>query len=78
MEFENKIIEGIHATRYIMSWVREGGQLGRRGEGIDDFHEWLLSLGLTDDEAREIEFIAMNGKLELETSARAFLKQLNN
>lgn len=72
--FENKIINGIHSTRYIMSWVRKGGQL-KYGKDIDDFYDWLLSLGLCADDADEIKFLATNGKLELENSARKFLNE---
>lgn len=71
--FENKLINGIHVTRYIMSWVRKGGQL-RYGDDIDNFYDWLLSLGLNEDEADYIKYIATNGKLELETKAMMFLK----
>jgi hypothetical protein len=59
-----------------MSWIREGGQLRYRRD-VDNFYKWLLSLGLTEDDARHIKNLATNGKLELETSARAFLKTLN-
>ena len=72
--FENKLINGIHAMRYIMSWVREGGQLCTGGD-IDDFNEWLLSLGLSEDDADYIKYLATNGKLELETSAMKFLNK---
>lgn len=75
-EFENKIIGDVYATRFIMSWIREGGQLRYRRD-VDNFYKWLLSLGLTEDDARHIKNLATNGKLELETSARAFLKTLN-
>lgn len=74
--FENKVINGIHATRYIMSWVREGGMLKCRDEGVDDFQKWLLSLGLAEDDAQYIVYLAMNGKLELETSANNYLKNM--
>ena len=70
--FENNLINGIHATRYIMSWIRKGGKL-RLGEDIDNFYEWLLSLNLSEEDADYIKFIATNGKLELETSAMRFL-----
>lgn len=70
--FENKIVNGIHATRYIMSWIRSGGNL-RHGEGIDDFSEWLRSLGLSLDDVVDIRLIATNGKMELEHSAKQFL-----
>lgn len=71
--FENKLINGIHTTRYIVSWLRMGGQLCTGGD-IDDFNEWLLLLGLSEDDADYIKYLAMNGKLELETKAKMFLK----
>lgn len=72
--FENKIIKGVHATRYIASWIREGGKLGYFGEGVDDFNKWLKSLGLSDEDIEDIMYLARNGRLELETSARNFMK----
>lgn len=72
--FENKVIKGEVATRYIASWLRVGGQL-YYGEDIDNFYNWLLSLGLTEDEAYDILHLAGTGKLELQTSAQHFLKE---
>lgn len=76
--FENKRIRGIHASRYIASWVKGGGNLGYEFEGRFDFYDWLKSLGLDKDEAQYIYNLADNGKLELETSARQFVKTLND
>jgi hypothetical protein len=70
--FENKKVDGIHATRYIASWIKSGGKLNH-GENIDDFSEWLKSLGLSEKDILDIKFIATNGKLELERSATYFL-----
>ena len=76
--FENTIINGYtYATRSIASWGRKGGKL-QYGKDIDNFYKWLLSLGLTKDDADHIKFLAENGKLELEISAQKFLKDLNN
>lgn len=74
--FENKDIEGIYISRFIASWQKSGGNC-RKDYGL--FKEWLKSLiindrHLTDNEIRAICFIADNGKMELETSAKAFLK----
>lgn len=72
--FKNKKIEGgTYATRYIASWIREGGEL-RYGEDIDDFREWLLSEELSENDANDVIFLATNGKMELEFSAAKFLK----
>jgi hypothetical protein len=68
--FENKLYKGIHATRYIASWRNSGG----RWFGYE-FRDWLKSLGLNEDEIREIWNMATCGKLELETNAK---KSINN
>lgn len=76
--FTNKQINGyIYATRFIASWVRKGGKL-QYGKDIDNFYEWLLSLGLSKEDADDIKFLATNGKLELEISAKEFLENMNN
>ena len=73
--FENKKINDIHATRYIMSWVRVGGQLGLHGEGVDEFREWLESMKLDEDDISDIVYLATNGKMELESNAKWFLNK---
>ena len=73
--FENKLINGYtYETRFIMSWLRVGGQL-RYGKDIDAFREWLTSLDLNESDIDHIVFLATNGKLELESSARKFLNK---
>ena len=71
--FENKEINGIHATRFIVSWLKKGGELRYRKD-IDDFYNWLMSLGLSENDAIYIKKLATNGKLELQTSAMQYLK----
>lgn len=73
--FTNKMINNYtYATRYIVSWIRMGGGL-RYLDDVDKFYEWLLSTGMSEDEANHIKFLATNGKLELENSAKAFLNK---
>lgn len=72
---ENTYFNGIHATRYIASWLQVGGML-RTGEDYDNFRNWLLSLNLTEGSASYILELAWMGKLELERDARDFLKKL--
>lgn len=72
--FENKIIKGVHASRYIASWVRSGGSLKYRR---DDFREWLALEGLTEEEIDHVDYLAHNGRLELEDSSKKFLKERN-
>lgn len=70
--FDNKLdsVYKIFYTRWIMSWIREGGNCKDR----DGFISWLNSLKLDPDDIDNIWFIMSNGKLECETSARMFLK----
>ena len=73
--FENRVINGyIYETRFIASWLKVGGQL-RYGEDIDDFYEWLLSIGVSEDDANHIVELATCGKLELEINAKKFLSE---
>lgn len=72
--FENKKTksEGVHYSRYIMSWIREGGSRTNRRA----FECWLDSLGnLTEDEIYEIGEMFGNGRFELERSVAHFLKK---
>ena len=71
--FENVTVRGVHATRYIMSYVRAGGEL--LGRKVWEFEDWLKSLGLDEEEIYSILSIARNGKLELEISAAQFLAE---
>ena len=76
--FENKLINGyIYATRFIMSWVRSGGTFDEHGEGYNDFRKWLESLGLKTEDIKDIMFLAQNGKLELEVSAKNYITNLS-
>ena len=70
--FDNAIIKGTHASRYIMSYLREGGSPRYR----DKFREWLKSLPmeLTKEEIDHILEMYSNGKLEFEINAKSFLK----
>jgi len=79
-EFENKLINGIHVSRYIISWVKSGGKLYINRRYNYRFIEWLRSLNingrhLTEEELDYIYRFASNGKLELENQAREFLKE---
>lgn len=91
MEFENKVYEGIHYSRFIASWYNAGGEsincvrrVNRRGEptklirGRVVFKNWLRTLTINgkpipEDVINEIAEFGANGKLELETSAKAFI-----
>lgn len=68
--FANKIDHlNIYYSRYIASWVRSGGRINLQ------FKSWLESIGLPYDEINEIYFLAENGKMELEDSAKRYLKE---
>ena len=70
-DFENaKTSKGIHYSRYISSWMRMGGKI--YPDGL--FYEWLRDVEqLTEEEISDIRFMTMTGKMELETSAKAFM-----
>lgn len=74
-DFENFVVQDYtYASRFIASWLREGGNL-RRGADYELFREWLVSIGVTPENAKRISFLAENGKLELEEMAKRFLKE---
>ena len=76
--FENKVINGYtYATRFIMSWVRSGGTFDKHGKGYGDFRNWLKSLELKTEDIEDIMFLAQNGKLELEVSAKNYITNLS-
>ena len=74
--FENILINDIHASRYIASWLNAGGAL-YYVEDVDQFCTWLKSMGLSDYEVLHIREIATCGKLELENSAKKFVEELS-
>lgn len=74
IEFENFTINGIYATRFIASWLAEGGKL-KNGSDLCLFRTWLRSLKLTNEEVDRISFLVTNGKLELKMSAQEFLEE---
>lgn len=80
MDFENKTVGGGYFyTRFIASYYRAGGNPNNyRGNG-KSLEAWLRSLIIDDapmkeEDIKAILFLAENGKLELETNAKRFLK----
>lgn len=72
--FENKIFEGIYYTRFIASYVKVRGKIDP-----DEFRDWLKSLiingkKLSEDQVWDIYNLATNGKMELETNLKYYLK----
>ena len=72
MEWENKIYEGIHYSRFIASWVKSGGQARY-------ILEWLKKLlingkPIPENIIQEIYELANCGKPELITHAMLYLK----
>ncbi len=73
-EFENKMFEGIHYSRFIASWTNVGGIVTRGG-----LANWLRTLTINDkqipeDVIREIVNFATNGKLELQENAEDYIR----
>lgn len=71
-DFENRKIGNWDArvSRYIASWRNEGGSF-MCGEF---FKDWLRSEGLTEQEVDHVYWMATCGKMELERSAKPFIK----
>jgi len=66
-------VRGIPMTRFVASWYIGGGY-----QNIHQVRKWLKSLiidgeQLTDEEIEVIAQCIVNGKLELESSAKRFL-----
>lgn len=72
--FENKLINGEYATRYIASWVNMHGDLNSK-KSRDVFQDWLVSLGLNEVEVWHIVNLATCGKMELEHSAIEYVNK---
>ena len=75
--FENKLIENIYISRFIASWEKAGGNCRKDRELFRKWLEALIINGrhLTENEIHDILFLAGNGKMELEDSAKAFIKE---
>ena len=83
MDYENKkyniTVNGtrfdVHVSRIIASWNLAAVEAHENPAGHNfRFTDWLETLGLNEQEIREIELFAMNGKLELEAAATNFLQ----
>ena len=71
----SKDIRGIPVTRYVASWYIGGGK-----RSINQVRKWLATLiingeHLSGEEIEELAQCIVNGKLELEVSAKRFLAQ---
>ena len=75
-EWENKKAGRLNVrySRYIASWRNVGGD-AYLGFG-EHFEEWLVAEGLTEEEASDCRLQAITGKLELETSAKVFMRDI--
>ena len=59
-------------SRVIASWTKV--QPGRVYFG-DKFKDWMRSIGIPEEDVQNIYQMATNGKMELEASARVYLKE---
>ena len=81
MDYENTKIKGIHISRYMASWIKEGG-----GTFGPKFRKWLESIRfdagtenescLTKSEVDRICSFAKSGKAELESDAFRFIESV--
>lgn len=76
MDFENKLSsEEVHYSRYIASFIKACSEM-KITFNYGLFYNWLISLGLQEDEIMSIVMFAFNGRLELEENARKYLTNL--
>lgn len=83
--FENKLVSipklgrdvMVHRSRIIASWRRIGGTITNVRWRETPFAKFLMSLDVNEDDIHDIIIFATNGKLELQTLGRAFLKEQN-
>lgn len=63
---------GVPYVRYIASWISQGGEIVTDDDCL--FTKWLREKEqLTEEEVLDILWMAINGKYELEKSAREFI-----
>lgn len=82
MENFDKMINGLEVSRIMGSWLRSGGTLTGSYRKDHKFVDWLKSLTIngrhfSEEEIQAIYHCVMgfiDGKLELEVSAKEFLK----
>ena len=73
LENKKTEVQGVHYSRYIMSWLNAGGKVYDFGD--EEFEKWLKANEVTEKEIQEIrEMGVAAGKLELEMSAKAYIK----
>ena len=78
MDFENKkSSQEIHYSRYLASYLNELEGSGKEFRWRD-FVKWMISIGLSKEEARSIRRWVECGKFELERSVEKFIKELED
>ncbi len=83
--FENKMIAvpalgqdvKVYASRIIASWYKIGGKITDVRWTLSPFAEWCRDMGISDDDIWHCIHLATNGKLELQTLGRQFLREYN-
>lgn len=77
-QFENRINYNIgYKSRIIASWVNVGGKVRTRKDR-ELFKKWMISIGISEEDAKDVKYFATNGKLEYEGAARQFLNEQEN
>lgn len=64
--------EQVHLSRYIISWLKSGGQISDARSKT--FEAWLKSHELTDEEINKLTFMMECGRMELEFSATEWMR----
>ena len=74
-DFENAKtkVQEVYYSRYIASWLNKGGDYF--GE---QFEKWLRANDCTEQEINDIKWMATCGKMELESTAKAYINKMND
>ena len=64
----------VYASRIIASWIKEGGQL-RTLEDKEIFRNWLISIGMPEEDIEYVIDMAYIGKSEIHGMVRTYLEE---
>lgn len=74
--WKNDTVNDVYYSRIIASWTNACRYMGTPTYHGEIFKEWLMEIGVPEEHVNNIQEMARNGKLELETSAKLFLRKL--
>ena len=71
------IAPGVYYSMLIASWITACNRIGNNVNFQSNFKGWLKSIGLDDQQIKEVVTLAMFGTMELENSAYYYIEREN-